>query len=71
VKPAGGLEALNDVGAAGASVEMIESDEEGTEPELLAAMTMKVEVPPAVGVPERTPVEDRVSPAGSEPEVTV
>jgi hypothetical protein len=87
VKPAGGLEALNEVGeagdgvvgaaggsevgAAGASVDTIESDEEVVEPEPLVAVTVKVEVPAAVGVPDRAPAEDRVTPAGSEPEATV
>ena len=35
------------------------------------ALTVKVEVPDAVGVPEMFPVEEfRVSPAGSAPELT-
>ena len=37
----------------------------------LLACTMKEDDPAAVGVPERTPAEDRVSPAGNEPENSV
>ena len=49
----------------------MESDEEVVEPEPLLAETVNVDVPTVVGVPERTPAEDRVTPAGSEPEATV
>ena len=46
---------------------VMESDEVVNEPEPLVAVTVKVEVPDPVGVPERAPVEDRVTPAGNEP----
>ena len=49
----------------------MESDEVVNEPEPLVAVTVKVDVPTVVGVPERTPAEDRVTPAGNVPEVTV
>ena len=38
---------------------------------LSLALTVKLKVPPAVGVPLSTPPEERVSPAGSAPAVTV
>jgi len=53
------------------SAVVIDSDEVVNEPEPLVAVTVKVAVPAAVGVPERAPVEDRVTPAGSEPEPRV
>ncbi|CAJ0813027.1 hypothetical protein LMG18101_01761 [Ralstonia flaminis] len=47
--------------------------ENGPVPVLLSvAVTVKLNVPPAVGVPERTPVPGfRVRPAGSAPEASV
>jgi hypothetical protein len=48
----------------------MESDEVANVPEPLVAVTVKVEVAAVVGVPERTPAEDKVSPAGNEPVVT-
>jgi hypothetical protein len=48
----------------------MESDEVVVEPEPLVAVTVKVDVLTVVGVPDRTPAEDRVTPTGSEPEVT-
>ena len=38
--------------------------------ELSVAVTVKLNVPPAVGVPVRDPLEDKLSPAGSVPAVT-
>jgi hypothetical protein len=49
----------------------MESDEVVNVPEPLVAVTVKVEVPAAVGVPDRAPAEDKVTPAGSEPVATV
>lgn len=40
------------------------------EPQILVALTVKLYVPPAVGVPLMTPSEDRVSPGGNEPPIT-
>jgi len=37
---------------------------------LSLTVAVKVEPPAAVGVPEMTPVDERESPAGNEPEVT-
>jgi hypothetical protein len=34
------------------------------------ALTLNVNVPDSVGVPERSPEEDRVSPFGKDPEAT-
>ena len=49
----------------------MESDEVANVPEPLVAVTVKVDVLTVVGVPDRTPPEDRVTPAGNEPVVTV
>jgi hypothetical protein len=65
-----GVEAPKELGATG-TVTPIESDKEVVEPEPLVAVTVNVEEPVVVGVPDRTPAEDRVMPAGSEPEATV
>ena len=45
----------------------MESDEVVNEPEPLVAVMVKVDVPTVVGVPDRTPAEDKVTPAGNEP----
>jgi hypothetical protein len=45
---------------------------EASVPEASSTCAVKVEVPAAVGVPAITPVaEERVRPAGKEPEVTL
>ena len=49
----------------------IESDEVVNEPEPLVAVTVNVDVPTVVGVPDRAPAEDRVTPAGNVPVATV
>ena len=49
----------------------MESDEVVVEPEPLVATTVKVDVPAVVGVPDRAPAEDNVTPAGNVPVATV
>jgi hypothetical protein len=45
------------------------SDRVAVAPAESVTCTEKLEVPEPVGVPEMTPLEDRMSPTGSEPEV--
>ncbi|MDA8314029.1 MAG: hypothetical protein M0010_02485 [Actinomycetota bacterium] len=40
----------------------------GDEPEEFVAVTVTVKLPPTLGVPERTPAEDRLTPVGSVPD---
>ena len=37
---------------------------------LSVAVTLKLKVPPAAGVPERIPALDKLTPAGSEPDAS-
>jgi len=51
-------------------ITLLEADEGAPGPTLLVAVTVKVYVPPYVGVPERSPPLVRVTFAGRVPEVT-
>jgi hypothetical protein len=56
---------------AGTDWTVIEMDADVTEPNTLAAETVKVDTPVVVGVPDNTPLEVfNDSPAGNDPDVT-
>jgi hypothetical protein len=65
-----GVAATNELGATG-TVTPIESDDEVVEPDPLVAVMVKVDEPAEVGMPDRTPAADSVTPVGNEPKATV
>jgi hypothetical protein len=67
------LEAATDVGGPGGSAEppiTISMVGVVVEPALFCAVTLNVDVPAVVGVPDRTPFDCSVRPSGSVPEAT-